>query len=195
MLIIKPRTSNDCNEKLGSISVWSSICHGEYIRSIEAIFFRPQFILKIASPDRLSSCSITFRATCLVHEAFDNSVEDHSVVVVLFDQFDEIFACLRAILKIKNNLYISHSGLQDNFVLFLGHFWLDDCLIFLTGCSFVDDISNKSILALNIRSSLGEHVESGSFIGCTDDYRVSCSSLTLKICVSTRISHSFSLIN
>lgn len=169
MLIIEPRTSNDCNEKLGSISVWSSICHGEDIRSIEAIFFRSQFILKGTSPNRLTSCSITFRAACLIHEAFDNSVEDHSIVVVLFDQFNEIFACLRAILKIKNNLYISHSGLQDDFVLFLGHLWLDYCLIFLTGRPFVDDISNKSILALNIRCSLGEHVESGSFIGSADD--------------------------
>ena len=100
MLIIKPRASNNCDKELRSICAWTSVCHGQNIRTVESVLFRSELVLKSSSPNRLSTSSVTFRTSTLVHETFDDSMKNNSIVITFFNEFYEVLACFRAIFKI-----------------------------------------------------------------------------------------------
>lgn len=101
MLVVKPRARYDCDEELRSVGIGSSIGHRQDVRSVEPVLLWSEFVLKHASPNGLASSAVTLGASCLVHEAFDDSVEDHTIVVVFLHQFDEVFTGFRAVFKIQ----------------------------------------------------------------------------------------------
>jgi hypothetical protein len=84
MLVIQPRTSNNRYEKLGSIGIWAFVGHCNEIGTIKPVFLWFKFILKVATPNGLSPCSITFRTTTLVDKSFDHSMEDEIIIIPFF---------------------------------------------------------------------------------------------------------------
>lgn len=101
MFVIKPRASYNCDKKLRSIGIRSFISHGQYIGFIKSVLFRSKLVLESASPDRLPSSSISSWASSLVHKSFNDPMEDHTVIVTFFGEFDKVLACFWAIFQVK----------------------------------------------------------------------------------------------
>ena len=118
MLVVQPRTSNYSQKELRTIGVRTSVCHGQNIRFVKSMLFRSQLILKVASPNRFSTSTISLGASGLIHKSLDNSVEDHSIIITFLDQFDEVFTSFRAILQVEKKMNISHGCLQYDLILF-----------------------------------------------------------------------------
>jgi hypothetical protein len=56
--------------------------------------FRAEFILKVSSPNTLTTSTISEWVTCLQHKLLDDSVEDNIVVITIVDVGDEVLDCL-----------------------------------------------------------------------------------------------------
>lgn len=59
-------------------------------------------------------------------------MEDHSVVVILLDQLDEVFTGFRAIFQVKVQMDVTTSGLKDYLVLLLDSLGETSGLVFLS---------------------------------------------------------------
>jgi small basic protein len=153
MLVVQPRAGDHRYEELRTVSVWALVCHRQHIGSIESVFLGSEFVLESTSPNRLSSSSIAFRTSTLVHETFDNSVENHTIIVAFLDQLDEVFTGLRTILQIQQQMDVSHSGLENNFVLLFHHLGLNKSSGLFFGMSFIDYIPNNYIFSIGLRQS------------------------------------------
>ena len=158
MLILKPWTWNDCDEKLTSICVWPPISHRHQVRLIESVLLRTQLVSKVMTPNGLSPSSVSIGATCLAHEALDNSVENEAIVESFFGKFYEVLTCFGSIIDKELNVNVAHGGLEDD-LPFLGGFLLEflDHNFLLVG-SFIDNIAEVAIGKIGLAS--GEDVES-----------------------------------
>lgn len=115
-LSVKPWARNHSNEKLRSIGIGSSIRHWQHKGSLVFEFRENNFVSKSISPYTLSSCAVSFWTTWLNHEALNDSVEDHSVVIAFFSELHKILTCLWAVIVEELEVNITHCSLQDNFV-------------------------------------------------------------------------------
>ena len=67
----------------------------------------PDFVLELSAPDRFSTSPISYGASRLNHEAFDDSVEEHVAVVTVLCMCCEIFDCLRDLFRVQLTVYFS----------------------------------------------------------------------------------------
>ena len=88
---VKPR-SGWCmdDEKLASVTIWSSIGHGE--RSGDVMKLRVEFVLEFHAIDTLPSHASPGRIASLDHETLDDAVEYNPVVVPFLCESDEVRA-------------------------------------------------------------------------------------------------------
>ena len=196
MFSIKPRRCYDCNEKLRSICVWTTISHSQAVRLLEPMLMKGEFVLKIASPYRLASSSISVWTSSLIHKSLDNPMENHSIIVLLFHQFDEVLTCFRAIFSIELYLDIPMSRIYHHILLnSLCMFWCDQHLRFFFGCPFIYYVSMQhGSIFLEFWLSTRENIESWPFKRCANQNRISCLSLPLIGRRPSWISHNSSLI-
>jgi hypothetical protein len=122
-------------------------------------------------------------------------MENHSIIISLFDQFDKILAGFWTILEIKQQMDIAHSCLQDHFVFILSHFELCGHLKFFLVWPFIDNISVHLILLVLLGSSFAEDIESTFSEGSAIKSWVCAPSFAL-ICGRSRgVLHHFALID
>ena len=98
MFSIKPSTRYRSDVKLRSIGMRTSVSHREHV-GLVMFQIGTNLICELISPDRLATCSISFRVTSLDHKRLDNSVENHIAVVAFVRVRRKVFNCLRAFLS------------------------------------------------------------------------------------------------
>lgn len=118
MFVIQPWAGNNSDEKLTAICIGSSVCHSYQIRLLKSVLFWTQLICEIISPNGLSTCTITIRITCLAHESFNNSMENQTIVVSFFGQFNKVLTCFWCVINKQFDMNITHCCLKDNLTLF-----------------------------------------------------------------------------
>jgi len=70
-------------------------------------------ILKLATPDRFTSGTVTFWTTCLHHEASDNSMEQFVIIVPVLGMSCEILHSERALRTVQMQVDLSHGSIND----------------------------------------------------------------------------------
>ena len=51
-------------------------------------------------------------------------MENHTIIVSFFDQFYKIFTSFRTIFQVDKEVDVSHSSLENDFILFFSYLWL-----------------------------------------------------------------------
>mmetsp|Transcript_92567 Transcript_92567/g.215086 ORF Transcript_92567/g.215086 Transcript_92567/m.215086 type:complete len:315 (+) Transcript_92567:573-1517(+) len=107
VLVVEPRTRNGGDEELRSVRVGPSIGHGQCEWAI--VLQGPvELILELATPNALSTCSITLWIASLDHETLNDAVEDSVVVIAVLGMNREVLNSLGALLEEQLNDNITH---------------------------------------------------------------------------------------
>jgi len=104
-----------CDKELTPIGIRATVCHTYGER-----FIMPQgfieFILEIASPDRVSSCPVSNRTSRLDHKPFDDPMEDQIIVIAIFAESLKIFTGFWSFFGEKFDKNVSHCCAYDYLV-------------------------------------------------------------------------------
>ena len=96
MLAIQPFSLGSADKKLGTVCVWSSICHGQDART--CMLQDEVLILKFLSVDGPATSAImACEVTTLAHESWNNSVKGGTLIAKSFlssAQSSKVFCCL-----------------------------------------------------------------------------------------------------
>ena len=96
MLAIQPFSLGSADKKLGTVCVWSSICHGQDART--CMLQDEVLILKFLSVDGPAASAImACEVTTLAHESWNNSVKGGTLIAKSFlssAQSSKVFCCL-----------------------------------------------------------------------------------------------------
>ena len=96
MLAIQPFSLGSADKKLGTVCVWSSICHGQDART--CMLQDEVLILKFLSVDGPAASAImACKVTTLAHESWNNSVKGGTLIAKSFlssAQSSKVFCCL-----------------------------------------------------------------------------------------------------
>lgn len=96
MLAIQPLSLGSADKKLGTICVWSSICHGQDART--CMLQDEVLILKFLPVDGPATSAImACEVTTLAHESWNDSVEGGTLIsksLLSSAQSTEVFCCL-----------------------------------------------------------------------------------------------------
>lgn len=96
MLAIQPFSLGSADKKLGTVCVWSSICHGQDART--CMLQDEDLILKFLSIDGSAASAImACKVTTLAHESWNNSVKGGTLIAKSFlssAQSSKVFCCL-----------------------------------------------------------------------------------------------------
>lgn len=94
VLSVQPRSSDSANEKLGSVGVWTGVCHTQDTRA--GVFESEVFITEFLAVDAFTASAIaTSEVTTLEHKVRDDAVEGRSLEVEgLARAADTLLTCI-----------------------------------------------------------------------------------------------------
>ena len=110
VIAIEPWTLDECYEELGTVSVWTCICHAEQTAFVVFKFQSWLLVWELRAVDWNSTGAVTLsKVTSLRHEVNNYAMEDAALVrvfhfVVASAKWSEVFSCLWAMVFVKLNI-------------------------------------------------------------------------------------------